>query len=102
MCPILAAFTCYIGHFALPGFDSLAERLVLHPDKGTVAAWAPSGASLHREAMRLARPFAAACGGAGRLGDAVRSAVQQYVAGDTFHQYMVDTFILLGDPALSY
>ena len=98
--PILTAYTCYIGHFALPGFDSLAESLVLCPDKGVAAAWVPSGASLHQQAMVLARSFAAACTDGNRLGDAVRSALQQYVAEDTFHQYMVDTFILLGDPAL--
>ena len=58
--PIVASLTCTVGRFEIPGFVSLGETMVVEPDKGAVAVWAPSGLSFHSDAMILNEAFVAA------------------------------------------
>jgi hypothetical protein len=99
--PVLGAFTCMAGLYANPGFDSLAESLLLAPGSGALAVWSPAGASYNDLAKTLnaglfrnlfpGRPV--------RLGDAVRRALASYRASGS-DPFMMDIYNLLGDPAL--
>jgi len=99
--PIFTAMTCLMGQFALPGFDALAESLMLHNAGGAVTVWSPSGLSLNPKAKILGDEFfhAVFADQENILGDAVLKALQEY-AKKGVQIYMMDIFILLGDPAL--
>jgi uncharacterized repeat protein (TIGR01451 family) len=99
--PVLSAFTCMAGLFANPGYDSLAEALLLSPGSGALAVWSPAGASyndlaktLNAELFRNLFP-----GRPVRLGDAVRRALAAYRDAG-LDPFMMDIYNLLGDPAL--
>lgn len=98
--PVLTAMTCVVGRFEVPGFDGLGERLVLAPEGGAVAVWAPTGLSQAGAARELAVAFyrqLPAGGETVRLGDAVRAAL---AAAGPQAPGQLTTFTLLGDPAL--
>ncbi len=98
---VLAAMTCTVGNFALPGYDSLAEALVTKKDTGAVAVWAPTGLSYNSLAKILDEHFIrSSFGNTGAvLGDAMLEAMYQYnAAGNPV--YIIDIFTLQGDPAL--
>ena len=110
--PIVAAFTCSMGRFDVPGFDTLSETLVLAPDGGAVALIAPSGLSFNHRALTIGDAFLragfdpAAGGPAGsrtdrRLGDALRLALTEYARGAEDGLHLPFVFTLLGDPAIS-
>jgi hypothetical protein len=102
--PVLLDMTCQTGQFHLPqakaSDECLAEALIRHPGGGTVASWSPTGwgmASGH-DVMQQAFYEAVFTGGVWQLGPAIAvGAVRAYNAG---YNDLVDTFILLGDPAL--
>ena len=99
--PVLIAITCVAGRFEIPGNDCLAEVLVMDPDGGFIAAWAPSGLSLHHSARLLADEFLAAvyARGVRDLGAAVQAAVEG-MADRTRNGYLLYLYNLIGDPAL--
>ncbi len=99
--PVFSAMTCVVGRFAIPGFSSLSKDLVLKPDGGVIAAWAPTGLSNNSQAKILDEALfnAVFVGREKVLGDAVMSALQGYaIRGSVPH--LLDIFTLLGDPAL--
>jgi hypothetical protein len=75
--PILTAATCVIGRFSVPGYDALGEVLVLDPDGGTTAVWAPSALAYHAQSMPMVQRFYEAVFSerAERVGDAVLEAL---------------------------
>ncbi|MEW6356547.1 MAG: C25 family cysteine peptidase [Planctomycetota bacterium] len=96
---VVTSFTCGAARFALPGFDCLAEALLL-ADGGAVAVWGPGGYAWHTQQNVLAQALFEEAFGPDRpvLGDAVRRALTAYAA----QQGDMDTikgFNLLGDPA---
>jgi hypothetical protein len=98
--PVMTALTCLIGDTAYPTFSSIGENLVLQPDGGVAALYAPTWISYNAEAGDLGRyvwPQLAQTGG-GRLGDRLLRGMRAYVAagGD---RHMLRFFALLGDPA---
>jgi len=101
--PLLAALTCIVGNFALPGIDTLGEALVKWPAGGAIAVWAPTGLSVNAKAVWLNEEFAdqmtSAVGTDTRLGDLILNALRDYYlnSGDKF---LVGLYSLLGDPAL--
>jgi len=101
--PLLAALTCIVGNFALPGIDALGEALVKWPTGGAIAVWAPTGLSVNAKAVWLNEEFADqmtnAVGTDTRLGDLILNALRDYHlnSGDKF---LVGLYNLLGDPAL--
>ncbi len=99
--PVMTAMTCVAGQFAIPGYDSLSEVLVLHQDGGAVAAWSPTGLSMNDQAVILDKAlFHAVFQDEERtLGDAVLKALGDYSLSGTT-SYMLDIYNLLGDPAL--
>jgi hypothetical protein len=98
---VMAALTCIAGRFEVPTMVSVAEAMVLNPNGGAVAAWAPSGLSYNVDAERLNRAFVdAAFGQDITLGQAVREALATY-AGEGFYRHLLLVYNVFGDPALS-
>jgi hypothetical protein len=99
--PVMLAFTCTIGQFDVPGYDSLGEALILGSYGGAAAVWSPSGLSINSRATILDRAFFEAIvpGETNVLGDVIREALGEYrtTGGDIS---MLDIYNLLGDPAL--
>ncbi len=99
--PVVTASACLINRFDVPGGESLGEALVLEPDKGAVAVWAPSGLSREAASQLLAEatlPYLDGMSHA-RLGLALMAGANTYLANDGSPQEVVTTQ-LLGDPAL--
>jgi hypothetical protein len=98
---VVAAFTCMVGQFSIPGYDALAEELVLKDGGGAVAVWAPAGLSENHWAKMLDEEFfrTALVDGEKVLGESVVRAMEAYFSrgGDPA---MLDVYTLLGDPAL--
>ena len=97
--PIVAALTCYIGRSDIPGFDSLAEALVIDPDGGARAVWSPSGLSQTGAAHQLNQLFAASIElGAATLGDAVVRTLKAYASNGGSAEWTL-VYGITGDPA---
>jgi hypothetical protein len=99
--PVVTAMTCVAGRFAIPGYDSLSELLVLRQGGGAIATWAPTGLSLNDLAVILDKGFFRAVFEDGEkiLGDAVFDALIEYARAGK-EPFMLDIYNLLGDPAL--
>jgi hypothetical protein len=95
--PIVVHLTCLSGYFAHPLQSSLAEEMLWHPD-GPVAVIAATSLTLssYQEPFATALLEALADPSVVAVGDALLRA--QQVPG--IDQEVVDTFSLLGDPAL--
>jgi len=99
--PVVTAMTCVVGRFAVPGFDSLSEALVLRQGGGAIALWSPTGLSINAEARILDQKFFRAVfeDGEKTLGGSILKALDAY-AGRGGAIYMLQIYNLLGDPAL--
>ena len=99
--PVVAAMTCVVGEYAIPGYNSLSEALVLKKDGGAAAVWSPTGLSLDSQAKILDEEFFKADFNAKKavLGDVILKAFNGFnkQGGQAF---MIDIYNLLGDPAL--
>jgi len=98
--PVLLSMTCYTGAFHQADGVSLDEELVRLPGGGTVASWSPTGLGLAtgHDIMQQAFYESAFADGVRQLGPAIAvGTVRAYNAG---YNDLVDTFLLLGDPAL--
>ncbi len=97
--PLVMEMTCFTGAFHRPE-PTLDAALLLKTDGGAAAVWGPSGLGVGTGHMHLARGFAralfvdeAAVGEAALAGKLRLAAAGQ-------HLDLLDTFNLLGDPAL--
>ncbi len=101
--PVIAVMGCHLGNFWLPGYSSLAEDLVLHPDGGAAGVWSPAGLSYNPQRRILGEAYLRAVYEEGIviLGDAVLRALAvaatQHASG---RREVLETQVLLGDPAL--
>ena len=96
--PVFLAMTCSVGNFAMPGYPSLGEAMLLRKDGGAFAVWAPSGLSENPSAVRLDQAFFTAAFGDGEkvVGDVVVRSLRELdtpAAG-----YMRFIYNLLGEP----
>jgi hypothetical protein len=104
--PIMLAMTCYEGSFHEPqaGVQSLGESSVLMPNSGAVASWSPTGFGLLTGHHYLEEGFFLALfqNKVQKLGVAITQAKQYLLTHAPPGKYddLVDTFVLLGDPAL--
>jgi hypothetical protein len=93
---------CLNGYFHFPYFNALAEEVVKAKGKGAIAAFSPSGFSLHD----AARPYYRALleellhGSHLRLGDAVLAAQSRYADSGALPE-MLAIYHLFGDPAMT-
>ena len=100
--PVLLGLTCAVGRSDVPGFDTLSETAVLQVNGGLIAVWSPTALSFNPEALALGDAFLRAAYGSGeRLGDAVHSALEEYLARPDADVYLPFVFTLLGDPLIA-
>lgn len=99
--PVLAAMTCSAGQFAIPGYDSISEALLMKKDAGAAAVWAPTGLSYNSLSVILDEEFLKAAFSNNKtiLGDVILKALSGYVSSGS-PTYVLDIYNLLGDPAL--
>lgn len=102
--PIALAMTCYEGGFHDADTDTLAEANVRKPAGGMVASWSPTGFGLATGHDYLEKGIFLAWfhEGINRLGPSTDFA-KRYLdthAPPGEHRDLIDTFALLGDPAL--
>lgn len=102
--PIMLPMTCLEGYFQNPASDSLSEAL-LKASNGAVASFAPTGFQVQQGHDYLLQGFYQSVYTLDQriLGQAVFQAKLHLHenAPDSF-QNLVDTYVLLGDPALRY
>lgn len=105
--PFVAAMTCQEGYFIFPSpsgkdYSSLAESMVRAAGKGAVASLSPTGFGLgsghHYLNDSLFEAFFYK--GITQIGPAVTYAKLQLASQSGLYNYMVDTYLLFGDPAL--
>jgi uncharacterized repeat protein (TIGR01451 family) len=99
--PIITAMTCTAGEFAIPGYPSMSQLMVLKSSGGAAAFWSSTGLSDNSESAILNRDFYnAVCSGKKlTLGDAVLEAFMKYRTSGSM-PFMTDIYNILGDPAL--
>jgi hypothetical protein len=97
--PVVTALSCSANRFEVPGFDSLGEELVLDPDGGAIAVFAPTGLSLNGAASPLGNSLAEIVFDEGIpvLGDAIVEALKRNRGVNL--PFMLRIYTLLGDPA---
>ena len=100
--PVVAALTCVVGNFALPGMDGLGEALTMAQSGGASAVWAPTALTLHADSVALdklflAELYAPTAGGV-RLGEAVWRTQRAFVAQGG-SPAVASLYGLIGDPA---
>jgi len=100
--PILFTPTCLDGFFYHPQKNSLAEELLFQDEGGIVAGVVPTGLSLPQAQEELMRALFAEMFSrpAPSLGDALTRAKQRVNGAAPDTREVIDTFVLLGDPAL--
>ncbi len=100
--PVLAEMTCFTGAFHHPE-PTLDEALVTLPDAGAAAAWGPTGLGTSLGHSRLAEGFfrAVFSDTVGTVGEATLAGKLNLV-GVSLEREMLDTYVLLGDPALRW
>ncbi len=97
--PVLAAMTCVVSRFAVPGLVSLGEAMLID-DQGAIAVWGPSGPSIHAQASLLGRELMneLSSGTETRLGPMINRTFP-VVANLEFGRDTIEIYHLLGDPA---
>ena len=99
--PLLAAMTCMVGDFAIPGIDALGESLTMKADGGAIAVFAPTSMEMNNDSRLLDAKLLPALFAVAHpaLGTAVREALLAYIVagGDAA---LVRSYALLGDPGL--
>jgi hypothetical protein len=101
--PIMLPMTCNEGYFVDPTESSLSELEVRATGKGAIASWAPTGLGLAPGHDFLERGLFLAVFHDGKsLGSGATAAKLYLVANAPPGKYLdlIDTFLLLGDPAL--
>jgi hypothetical protein len=100
--PILFTPTCLDGFFYHPQRDSLAEELLFSNSGGIIAGVVPTGLSVPDAQRELMRALFAELfeNSTPTLGQALTRAKQTLNAGTAEMREVIDTFGLLGDPAL--
>ncbi len=100
--PFFAALTCIVGRFDFPGFDILAEALLIAGEEGAIGVWAPSGFSMNADAVLLGTKHQQVLSGGSTttIGQSVQSALAAYSQDPAADPDLAKKFILFGDPAL--
>ncbi|MGC9083340.1 MAG: C25 family cysteine peptidase [Anaerolineae bacterium] len=100
--PVVAEMTCFTGAFHRPE-STLDEELVTRPEAGAVAAWGPTGLGASTGHSRLAEGFfrAVFSDTVGTVSEAALAG-QLHLAEASPGSDLLDTYVLLGDPALGW
>jgi hypothetical protein len=99
--PLVTAMTCTAGEFAIPGYPTISQLMVLQNGGGAVAFWSATGLSDNEKAKILNWEFYDAVFNSNKrvLGDAVLQAFRKYKTSGSL-PFMIDIYTILGDPAL--
>jgi hypothetical protein len=102
MLPIMLPMTCQEGFYARTSSSGLSEVIVRMTSGGAVASWAPTGWGVAKGHDYLEKGFLDAVFNQGidRLGDATTAGKLNLWNGTTAYRDLIDTYVLLGDPAL--
>ncbi len=100
--PVVLGMSCFTARFQELQ-DALDETLLRATERGAVATWGSTGLSISSGHEPLAAGFIRALSDVGnaRLGDAAFAGKAQLAAG-SLHLDLLDTFTLLGDPAMPF
>ncbi|MCZ7575069.1 MAG: C25 family cysteine peptidase [Ardenticatenaceae bacterium] len=101
--PVMLPMTCYEGSFQIPAWQSLAEYLLLQDGRGAVASFSADGLGVATGHDYLDRGFLDGLfqERLRRLGlVAVRAKLNLYINSGGTSLDLLDTYNLLGDPAL--
>jgi len=100
--PFVVTMTCLDGYFHHPQADCLAEELLLAEGKGALAVFAPTSELLPAEQDTLVKALFEAlfASDAPTLGEAVMRAKRSLPDGGRGYEDLIETYALLGDPAL--
>ena len=97
--PLFTALTCGAGDDSLPGMRSLAAALVINPDGGAIASFAPTGLSLDADAQILGNAYVDALYlEDASIGEAARQAKAD--TGESISAFMSPMYSVIGDPAV--
>lgn len=106
--PFAVPMTCLEGYYIHPSridldLSSLAETMVRNSTGGAIASWSPTGMGLFDGHSYLDRALFQALfhDGNYRLGPATTQAKLALYAGTGGYRDLLDTYLLLGDPALA-
>ncbi|MEW5960142.1 MAG: C25 family cysteine peptidase, partial [Chloroflexota bacterium] len=100
--PVVLEMTCFTASFHRPEYSTLDESLLRFSGGGAVAVWGSTGLSISTGHRSLQSGFDQAIyqQGERNLGAAILAGkINLYATG--FHQDLLETFTLLGDPALN-
>ncbi len=101
--PLVAVWACLSGYFHHPDQVSLGETLLLTPDRGAAAALVPTGATFATDQLQLARALVGSyLFTKPTLGEALLDSYRQLDPASPGQADVVHTFLLLGDPAISF
>ncbi|MBI5303657.1 MAG: hypothetical protein HY868_16090 [Chloroflexi bacterium] len=102
--PILFTPTCLDGFFYHPLKDSLAEELLFKSDGGIIAGIVPTGISFSSAQSELMHALFGELfeRAAPTLGEGLTRAKQKLDADSPAVREVIETFVLLGDPALAW
>ncbi len=99
--PLMVTMTCLVGYFHHPQATSMGEELLFKPDGGVVAALVPTSETLAADQRFLAEGvYRHLYGDAPTVGEAIMLAKQDLPSDRDIMQDLIETFTLLGDPAL--
>ncbi|MFZ2360097.1 MAG: C25 family cysteine peptidase [Anaerolineae bacterium] len=99
--PFMMTMTCLVGYFHHPQATSMGEELLFNPKGGVVAALAPTSESLASDQSELAsNVYTHLFGDAPTVGEAIMLGKRDLSAERDLMQDLIETFTLLGDPAL--
>jgi hypothetical protein len=103
--PFVLSITCFTGYFHHPERPALDEAFVTQSGGGAIGAFSPTGLGVATGHDLLHKGFYRAVFGDGILGlGEATLAAKVYLyerAGDPVFLHLVDTFVLLGEPAVS-
>jgi hypothetical protein len=101
--PVMLSMTCYTGAFQWPDYPTLDESLVVEPGSGAVAAWGATGSAVATGHRHLAGGFFNALQQDGPVivGAATYAGLARLYANAESPAMLdlIDTYVLLGDPA---
>lgn len=101
--PFVVVWACLSGYFHHPEQLSLGEALMLTPNRGAVAALVPTGSTFAFDQLALAQAlFGQHLFTTPTVGEALLASYRELDPTVPGQQDIVHTFVLLGDPALSF
>jgi hypothetical protein len=99
--PFMMTMTCLVGYFHHPQAVSMGEELLFNPKGGVVASLVPTSESLASDQSDLASNiYVHLFGDAPTVGEAIMLGKRDLSAERDLMQDLIETFTLLGDPAL--